>query len=195
MKADPFLIIKNMKLFKYEAYKVSISEEALLLQPFKKIWNRDKSKSKERALNELAFIYFMCDPRSDYQYIVDTEERFNAIVESEGLPEDWSPDKLVEDAMRFYESFKSTSALLLEDTRIAIEKVRIFLKTMNLNDVDDKGKPLYTINSITATIKMIPQLIKDLNDAEKAINSEMIEKSGKVRGQKPKSLFEDSLDV
>lgn len=184
-----------MKLFKYEAYKVTISEEALMLQPFKKIWNRDKSKSKDKALNELAFIYFMCDPRSDYQYIVDPEDRFNAIVESEGLPEDWTPDKLVEEGMAFYESFKSTSALLLEDTRYAIEKVRMFLKTVDLNAVDDKGKPLYTINSITSTIKMIPQLIKDLNDAEKAINSEMLEKSGKVRGQKTKSLFEDSLDL
>lgn len=184
-----------MKLFKYEGYKVVISEEALMLQPFKKIWNRDRSKSKDKALMELAFVYFMCDPRSDYQYIVDAEDRFNAIVESEGLPDDWNPDKLVEEAMKFYESFKSTSALLLEDTRIAIDKVREFLKTVDLDATDDKGKPLYTINSITSTIKMIPQLIKDLNDAEKAINSEMLEKSGKVRGQKTKSLFEDSLDL
>ena len=166
-----------------------------MLQPFKKIWNRDRSKSKERALNELAFVYFMCDPRSDYQYIVDKDDRFKAIVESEGLPEDWKPDKLVEEGMEFYESFKSTSALLLEDTRVAIDKVRKFLKEVDLSAVDDKGKPLYTINSITSTIKMIPTLIKDLNDAEKAINSEMLEASGKVRGQKAKSLFEDSLDL
>ena len=184
-----------MKLFKYEAYKVTISEEALVLKPFKLIWNRDRSATKNKALTELGYVYFMCDPRSDYQYIIDEEERSNAIKESEGMDADWAPDKLVQEAMKFYSSFKSTSALLLEDTRVAIDKVRTFLKDVNLKEVDDKGKPLYTINSITSTIKMIPQLIKDLDEAEKAIASEMREQGGKVRGQKTKSLLEDSLDI
>lgn len=184
-----------MKLFKYEGYKVTVSEEALLLEPFRKIWNRDKSKTKLQAMNELSYIYFMCDPRSDYQYIVNIEDRHNAIVESEGINKTWNPDKLVIEAMDFYRSFKSTSALLLEDTRVAIDKVRDFLKSVDLQSTDNSGKPLYTINSITSTIKMIPQLIKDLNEAEKVINSEMREQSGKVRGQKAKALFEDSLDL
>ena len=158
-----------MKLFKYESYKVTISEEAIILKPFKVIWERDKTSTKNKALMELGFIYFMCDPRSDYQYIVDSKERIAAIKESEGLPDKWQPDKAVEEAMKFYETFKSTSALLLEDTRVAIDKVREFLKDVDLKALDDKGKPLYTINSITSTIKMIPQLIKDLDDAEKAI--------------------------
>lgn len=33
-----------MKLFKYEGYNLTISEEAMLLKPFKTIWKRDKSK-------------------------------------------------------------------------------------------------------------------------------------------------------
>lgn len=184
-----------MKLFKYESYKVTISEEALLLKPFKKIWNRDRSISKDKALSELAYIYFMCDPRSDYQYIVDPAERTTAIIEGEGFKEDWTPDVLITEAMAFYGSFKSTSALLLEDTRIAVNKVREFLRDVDLSAVDDKGKPLYTINSITSTIKMIPQLIKDLDEAEKAIASEMREQGGKVRGQKVKSLLDDSIDI
>lgn len=183
-----------MKLFKFEAYKVIISEEALSLKPFKVIWDRDKTKTKMRAINELSYVYFMEDPRSDYQYLVDRDERSNAIIEGEGL-KDWKPDKLVEDAMVFYSTFKTTSALLLEDTRIAIDKVRSFLRNIDLTEEDDKGKPKYTINTVTSTIKMIPQLIKDLDEAEKAISSEMQEQNGKVRGQKTKALFEDSLDL
>lgn len=182
-----------MKLFTYEAYRVKVSEEALLLKPFKVIWDRDKSISKDKALSELAYIYFMCDPRSDYQYLINEEDRSNAIKEGEGFPPKWKPDKAIKEAINFYSSFKSTSALLLEDTRVAIDKVREFLKDVDLKAVDDKGKPLYTINSITSTIKMIPQLIKDLDEAEKAIASEMREQGGKVRGQKTKSLMEDSL--
>lgn len=182
-----------MKLFKYEGYRVNISEEALALKPFKAIWDRDKTKSKDRAITELGYIYFLCDPRSDYQYITDDENRAKAIKEGEGLPSKWKPDALVDEAIKFYLSFKPTSALLLEDTRVAIDKVRQFLKEVDLKETDDKGKPLYTINSITSTIKMIPQLIKELDEAEKAISAEMRESSGKVRGQKSKSLLEDGL--
>jgi len=188
-----FFILYIMKLFKYEGYKVVISEEAFGLKVFRQIWNRDRSVHKDKAIMELSYIYFMEDPRSDYQYIIDKEERSKAIIEGEGLSDKWKPDKVVIEAIEFYSSFKSTSALLLEDTRIAINKVRQFLKTVDLKAVDDKGKPIYTINSITSTIKMIPQLIKDLDDAEKAIKADMQNNLGKVRGQKEKSLLEDGI--
>ena len=55
-----------MKLFRYEGYNITISEEALLLKPFKTLWDRDKSKDKYKAMQELGYIYFMEDPRSDY---------------------------------------------------------------------------------------------------------------------------------
>lgn len=55
-----------MKLFKLEGYKLNISPEAFALLPFKKIWTRDKTSKKEKAIAELSYIYFMADPRSDY---------------------------------------------------------------------------------------------------------------------------------
>jgi uncharacterized protein YoxC len=183
-----------MKLFKYEGYKVIISEEALLLKPFKDIWNRDKSKNKSTALQELGFIYFMEDPRSDYQYIVDINERQKAIMEGEGLSDKWKPDKLIKEAMKFYETFKSTGALLLEDTRFAVDKLRKLLRDIDLSKTDDHEKPIYTLNTITSTIKQIPDLIKELDNAERAITTEM--KSGsRMRGSGEKTLFDDGIKL
>ena len=179
-----------MKLFKYEGYKLHISEEAFVLKPFKEIWNRDKTKNKDKALQELGYIYFMCDPRSDYQYIIDEEDRAKAIKEGEGLDSKWKPDNKVIEAMKFYKTFKPVSALLLEDTRIAVDKLRQLLRNIDLTEVDDKGKPIYTLNTITATIKQIPSLVKDLDEAEKAIAKEIME-SDKVRGAQEKSMYED----
>lgn len=183
-----------MKLFKYEGYKVVISEEAFALKIFRQIWNRDRSVNKDKAIMELGYIYFMVDPRSDYQYLVDEEERSKAIIEGEGLPENWKPDKVVTEAMQFYSRFKPTAALLLEDTRVAVEKLRKLLRDINLEDTDDKGRPLYTLNTITATIKQVPGLAKDLDEAEKALASEM-RSEGKMRGQGEKTIFEDNLDL
>lgn len=179
-----------MKLFKYEGYKITISEEALLLKPFKAIWKRDKSLNKEKALSELGFIYFFCDIRSDYQYIVDEEARMASIKEGEGMPEDWTPDSVVLEAIQFYSTFKSTSALLLEDTRYAVDKLRKLLREIDLTKTDDKGKPIYTLNTITATIKQVPSLVKDLDEAERSIAKE-IAQSDKVRGAQSKSIYED----
>ena len=158
------------------------------------MWERDKSASKDRALSELGFIYFFCDPRSDYQYLTDEDERLEAIKEGEGMSKKWVPDKLVKEAMSFYNSFKPTSALLLEDTRLAVDKLRGLLREIDLAQLDDKGKPIYTLNTITATIKQIPSLVKELDEAEKAITSEL-RNSGRMRGQGEKTLFEDDLNI
>ena len=180
-----------IKLFKYEGYKLNISEEALLLKPFKEIWQRDKSKSKDKALQELGYIYFISDPRSDYQYLVDEEERSKAIKEGEGIDSKWKPDKLVLDAITFYKSFKPTSALLLEDTRAMIDGYRVKLRqiTADMSNLDIKE-----IKDLGAVIKQIPSLIKDLDEAEKALNSEL-KTSGRMRGSGEKTLFEDGINM
>lgn len=183
-----------MKLFKYEQYKVTISEEALALRPFKKLWDRDRTKNKDKAVAELAYVYFMEDPASDYQYLVDREERAKAIIEGEGLT-GWKPDKVVEEAMAFYASFKTTSALILEDTRYAADNLRKSLRNIDLEATDEKGRPIYTVSSIISAIKQVPQLVKELSEAERAVAKEMSENSGRVRGQKAKSIFEDGLNL
>ena len=176
-----------MKLFKYVGYRIVISEEALLLKPFKKIWDRDKTKNKEKAYMELGFIYFYCDPRSDYQYLTDEEERLKAIKEGEGIPDKWSPDNIVKEAMNFYNGFKPTSALLLEDTRNMVNGYRAKLReiTKDMSNLEIKD-----IKDIGAIIKQIPALVKDLDEAERAVSKEIIE-SNKVRGSQEKSIYED----
>lgn len=179
-----------MRLFRYEGYTLSISEEALALKPFRAIWVRDKTEKKERAIMELGWCYFMEDPRSDYQYITDPEERSKAIKEGEGLKPTWQPDGTVKGAQKLYASFKTTSALLLEDTRYAVDKLRKQLREIDLDATDDKGKPIYTLNTVTATIKQIPGLVKDLDEAERALVKE-IAQSDKVRGTAEKAIYED----
>lgn len=178
-----------MKLFKYEGYKIVISEEAFALKVFRQIWNRDRTASKDKALMELGYVYFMIDPRSDYQYLVDKEERSKAIIEGEGLPPNWKPDKLVEEAMAFYDKMKPSAALLLEDTRLMVDKYRKKLRGMDFDELEVKD-----LKDMGALIKGIPDLVKALDEAEKAVSAEM-RTSGKMRGQGEKTIMEDSLDI
>lgn len=178
-----------LKLFKYEGYKIVISEEAFALKPFRQIWQRDKTVNKDKATMELGFIYFFCDPRSDYQYLTDEDERKEAIKEGEGLPPKWEPDKIVQEAMTFYNSFKPTSALLLDDTRLMVDKYRKRLREQEFDGLEVKE-----LKELGALIKQIPSLVKDLDEAEKALTSEM-RNAGKMRGQGEKTIFEDDLTL
>ena len=119
-----------MKLFKYEGYEVRVAPEALTLKPFKRLWTRDKSKNKEKAIEELSFLYFYCDPRSDYQYIVDDEDRLEAVKEGLGFPEDWKPDAALNAAIAFYGSFDTSAARLLRMAAKEIDKVQETLDSM-----------------------------------------------------------------
>ena len=183
-----------MKLFKYEGYRVIIEPEALLLKPFRVIWERDKKDTKEKAINELGFVYFFADPRSDYQYIVDEDERIKAIKEGEGLPDKWVPDKQVLAAIDFYKQFKTSSVLLLETTRMLVDKLMKQMKGLDLDERDDKNKPIFALNTITATIEKVQGLVVKLDEAEKTIAAEL-KSDSKMRGQGEKTIFEDNIDI
>ena len=182
-----------MKLFKYEGYEVRIAPEALTLKPFKRIWERDKSKSKDKALTEFSFLYFYCDPRSDYQYIIDDDNRLEAVKEGAGLPKEWKPDKELKAAIDFYSSFDTASAILLRAAMEGVAKVQRKLRDADLDEVDDKGRPIIPLNTYMATLKMVPQVAAMLKEAEKAINEEN-EYTGEAKGSIEKTLFDDGLD-
>lgn len=174
-----------VRLFKYEGYEVVIEPEALMLAPFKAIYSRDKHRDKSMAKQELAYIYFMGDPRSDYQYLVDAEVRSQEIIKGLGMPDSWKPDKVVERALAFYESFKPISAGLLDDTRLFVDKYR-----KKMRELDFEALEVKEMKEVGAIIKQIPALAKDLDEAERTLSKDIIAEA-KARGSQTKSLLED----
>lgn len=181
-----------MKLFRLEGYNLTISEEAYALKPFKDLWRRDKSKNKERALMELAFVYFMEDARSDYQIYIDKEERCKQVKLGEGLPDSWQPDRMVQEAQQFYSGFKTESALLLEDLKIAVNTLRKGMITQEeLESIDPEKKPS-VLNNYAGVIAKMADLAAKIDETEKKMSRETLQ-SDKVRGSVEKAMFEDDL--
>ena len=182
-----------MHIIEYNNYQIEPTQEAFLIKPIRDLYKADKSKTKDKFMTQMSIIYFLVDPRSSYNYIIDEDERLKAIIEQEGLPANFKIDKKLQEAIDIYKKHViTTSYLLLQDTKLAIDKVRQFLRDVDLAAVDDKNKPIYTINSVTSAIKQIPQLAKDVIDAEKAITKE-IEEQGKLRGTANKTLMDDGI--
>ena len=181
-----------MKLVKLSNFKIEVEDELLLLKPFKEVYKADKTKDKSKFMELLTIIYFTYDPRSDYDYIADEEERLQEVCESNGLDVPKFTTKETE-CIELYKQLTTTiSSALLKSTRVAIGKVQEFLENIDMNATDDKGKPIFAINTVTSAIKQIPSLVKEVVEAEKLVSKE-IEEAGRARGGNNKRLFEDGF--
>lgn len=181
-----------MRLVKIENYKLVVEDELLLLTPFRDYYKNDKTKDKSKFIDFLTIVYFVYDPRSDYSYIVNESERITEVCDSNGFKVP-KFSKLELECIELYKKLTTTiSSVLLKSTKTAISKVSDFLDNIDMYATDDKGKPLYTINSITSAIKQIPSLAKEVMEAEKMVNKE-IQEQGRARGGNTKKLFEDGF--
>ena len=82
-----------MNLFEMNNGVLRIQPEAYALIPFKLLWDRDKSKDKNTALSELAYVYYMADYTSDFADIVDLEDRDKEVRKNCIRLTNWNTDK------------------------------------------------------------------------------------------------------
>ena len=184
-----------MELFELKNGEVTFAPQAIQLMPFNALWKRDKSKDKRVAVAELAAVYFYADYKSDFSTIVDEQERLELVSQLViGLPSGWKPDKQFNEAVDFYkQSQRTISTILLEDSRNAVAKVSKYLKEIDLDQVDAKGHKVNDIKKIADTLGNINRITESLAKLEEQVKKDILEKSDKLRGNRPKSIFEDGI--
>ena len=180
-----------MKLIKIENYQLTIADEALLIKPIRKLYNQDRSASKEQFYKQMSYLYFMVDPRSTYSYILNEEDRAKEIIAQEGLDKDFKPSPLLQEAMEVYKKHTVTpSQELLNAALTAAHTVSAFLRKPDiLEQEDDKGKPKYQISSITAALKNVEGIVASLQNLQRKVESELTEQS-KARGSQELTIFD-----
>lgn len=182
-----------MKLLEYKDYEIIVSPEALLVKPIRKLYNQDRTKTKEQFMQQMSYLFFMVDPRSTYAYITDEDERSKAILKQEGLPEDFHPSPSLVEAMRAYgEHTITSSSRLLTSIRVAIDAL---VDEMNdskdiLNERTDKGARVTKTNDLIQSINNVMKMIPQLQDLEKKVAAEITEKDTRAKGAENK-MFED----
>lgn len=184
-----------MKLIKVEDFQLKVADEALLIRPIRRIWNQDRSQRKEQFYQQMSYLFFMCDPRSSYSYLLNEEERKAAIIEQEGLPSDFKPSQLLLEAMETYKNMTITpSQNLLNASLIAADTVSKFLKNPSiLVEEDDKGKPKHTVSEITRALRDVEGIINSLQSQQKRVDQELEEQS-KTRGSQEMTIGDVGFD-
>jgi len=184
-----------MNLFELKSDQVTFSPQALMLEPFNNLWKRDKSKGKSVANAELAAVYFYTDYKSDFAEIMNEEEKLS-IIKSVivGMDKSWKPDKLFTEACEYYRARMETPAtLLLEDVRVTVANVRKFLRNIQMEDVDDNGKPIHNIKQIIDSLGAIHKVTESLFELEEQVKKERRQIKDSLKGGREKAIFEDGV--
>ena len=143
-----------MNLLELDGDQVKVTPEVLRIKVFRGLWDRDRTKSKSRVMNELAFIWLYKNVDSPYvKQGLEHEEKVQAIKEDIGLPSTWEFDELMAACCEKYEELTYTqSFFLVEDAMKAVNKLRDYFTSINLLQLDDKGKPVYSAVQLVSAL-------------------------------------------
>lgn len=170
-----------MRLIKVTNYQLSVADEALLVKPIRKLWNQDRSASKEQFYRQMSVLYYVYSPASNYSYILDEQERIEEVLKQEGI-EDFKPSPDFKAAVEVYkEMSKTPEGLLLESTYNFIDKSRKALDALDYEEIGEVKDKVKTMKDGMAIVALIPKLMKDLAAAKKAVEKELEEQDA-VRG-------------
>jgi hypothetical protein len=185
-----------MKLFEMKEGVLQVADEAWGILPFKAILKKDKSRTKEIAFKEMLFIYFYVDIRSDYVYLTNDKEREKEIIKDIGLPEDWSIDKVVQDAINFYKKFITVIQKLYIDALKSVGDMSDYLRMTDdlLRERTNNGGTVTTLPMIVTAQEKIPKIMQNLKAAYKEVLAEQKEMEGRTKGSRTMGLFEEGLD-
>ena len=154
------------------------SPYTLVIKEFNKLNTRDKSKAKEKALKELAYVYFKCNHNSPYA-IYDGDEKESKIITSIfGEDSKWYPDEVVKAACKKYLELMDTHAiLLLKSARKSVKKLEKYFEDIDLTLLDDNGKPIYSAKDLVANLTKVVDVVLGLSKLEEIVKKEEQERA------------------
>lgn len=176
-------------LFIIEGRSVFPHPEALLIRPFKQIWAKDKTKGKEQALLEFAYMEFMVSMRKSNIYSgYRVEDKPHKILKGIGMKAGWKPYKLILEGIEFLSETQhaaSPSWRHYQASLSTVEAVQEFLEGVDPEATNFKtGNYMLKPADITKATKETTEQIKQLKAFEKKIDDEIITEDRTRAGKK-----------
>jgi len=174
-----------MKLLELnELGQVSISPEALQINAFKAIWERDMSETKEKANAQLAFTYFMVSAHPDNPYrALSKEERLIELNNDIKYIE--NSDSLLLEVLNKYQEIENRKSITLSYIRTnihALGKLKNLMDNLDIEERDGNNKLLHDPKTFNALINDTAKTVVVLSDLEKRFMQEELESSVRIKG-------------
>ena len=124
---------------------------------------------KDLKVEELGYVYFMCDHRSAYA-VYEWDKRHEEVIQSLKLK---TISKKVEIACDKYNELIETSAVkLLKAARESVKKLEAYFRTVDLTLVDDNGRPIFHAKDLVNNLEKMGKVVDGLSRLEDIVKKE-----------------------
>lgn len=167
-----------MELFDVENGKIVLNPNSLYIPEFKEIWERDKTKGKHNAMNEIAYVTFLCsysqkNPYNAYDHKIKESKVREDTIQKE-------PDKLLKEAVVKYNEMQQTASSKLVES--AIKAADVLADYFNEATKEDA-------TNIIRNMEKLGNTVKTLDTLQKQLQREQIE-AASARGGSEIGLYE-----
>lgn len=190
-----------IRLFDYDNNKMKVvinSPDILLIKEFRDLWTNERNICKEdktgekrlKVFRELTYIYLAIDWRSPYKEWSERERHELALKDSQLTQEEFD-DPLFREACRKYKALQETSkiGLLLQSQLSLIERMRIYYDTMDFDERDGNGKPIFKMKDVQGEVAAMAKTIEGIN-ALMELHKKEQEQETSLRGDREAGLFD-----
>ena len=171
-----------LKIIDLKDSKIIVAPECLVIEPFKSVWEKDKSKDKTYAFNVIKYTWYYASFKSPFFQHNDTDKH-KLIVEHILKEPKFKMTQELLDCINMYDKIHTTPAMrLFRAVQESISKMEKFFETAT-----------YDEDSITKIQKAIIDMPKMQEAVQSALDNCNKEQSSgnKVRGDAQLGMFED----
>jgi len=123
------------------------------------------------SIEELAYIYYMCDHRSPFA-VYEEEKRSEEVIQSV-FKKKYNISSKINAACDKYKELTETSAVkLLKAARESVTKLEKYFKDIDLTLMDDNGKPIFTAKDLISNLEKMGKVVEGLTRLEELVKKE-----------------------
>ena len=181
-------------LFEIKNNAVIPKAEALMLPEIKKIWDKDASASKKKALDTFAYIEFISSSLKSNPYSgYPLKKRKEILGKLYFNDPDYTPNEDIREALALIEEFQTNGSLTYSyysAAKAAAEKMKDFFNTVDLTEKNKMGLPIYKPKELTSALLDSDKVLENLRNLEEKVQKEMFGKEiERIRADKTISIF------
>jgi len=182
-----------MDLFEIVNGRVLPTAHALLLEPFRTIWERDTSDGKGNAEKVFRYIEFTCSPKKSNPYLGYSEELRPRKVKKEiwGDEDKRDTDFMILGITKYKMLLEEASPTyaLLNAALTAKDKLIHFLENFDLTERTNAGTAVIKPADITRALQQVPDVAKSILAMRDKVQAELVEEA-KTRNQREVGDYE-----
>ena len=171
-----------IKIIDLKDSKIIVAPECLVIEPFKSIWEKDKSKDKTYAFNVIKYTWYFASFKSPF-FQHGNADRHKLIMDHIIKDDKFKTSKELEECINTYEKIHTTPAMkLFRAVQESISKMEKFFETATYDED--------SITKIQKAIIDMPKMQEAVQNALDNCNKES-SKGDKVRGDNVLGMFEN----